>query len=159
MGPREREVLEHAAMLHDIGTFLSHSRHERHAHYLIRHADLLGFDETDIATIAALARFHRKGYPRPDRPELADLDAAARKAMPRLSVLLRLAESLDRSHAGLVDGVRFALPSADEAEIVVRAASEPTLELWGARMHQRAFQKAFGRSLRVRLDPDRPERP
>ena len=86
LGPEEREMLEYAALLHDVGTFLSYSDHHLHSYYLIRHADLLGFDENEIATMAATALFHRKALPAPrfeafsglDRP-LAQGRAAARR--------------------------------------------------------------------------------
>ncbi len=34
LGPTERELLEYAALLHDIGTFLSYTRHHQHTYYL-----------------------------------------------------------------------------------------------------------------------------
>jgi len=152
-GPAERELLVHAAMLHDIGTFLSPTRHDRHASYLVRNADLLGFDGTEIALIAAVARFHRRGFPHAGRAELADLDERARRAVALLSVLLRLAESLDRSHAGLVESAAFRRRGRRSVTLSVRSAAEPTLELWGARQHLPAFQRAFGCRLKLRCGP------
>ena len=38
-----RELLEYAALLHDIGHAIDHDRHHRHTAYLIRNADLDGF--------------------------------------------------------------------------------------------------------------------
>jgi Exopolyphosphatase len=84
--------LGHAALLHDIGTFLSYSDHHLHSYYLIRHADLLGFDENEIATMATTALFHRKAKPGTRHPAFAELDRPMRKAVRLLSVLLRMAE-------------------------------------------------------------------
>src|SRR5262249_10336483 len=63
-GDDERELLEYAAITHDIGAFLSHSNHHRHAYYLIRNSDLLGFNDTEIDVIANVALYHHKGLPR-----------------------------------------------------------------------------------------------
>jgi exopolyphosphatase/guanosine-5'-triphosphate,3'-diphosphate pyrophosphatase len=150
LGPAERELLYYASLLHDIGTFLSHSQHERHAHYMIQNADLLGFNQSEVAAIAAVARFHRKGFPSAKRPEVRDLDRGYQRSLPALSVLLRLAESLDRSHAGLVDAARLQDQGDGHVALLVHAPTEPLLEIWGARQQRAAFRQAFGRQLLIR---------
>ena len=62
--PAARELLEYAALLHDIGHAIEHDRHQRHAYYLIRASDLLGFSPVEIEVIALVARGHRKQAPR-----------------------------------------------------------------------------------------------
>ena len=57
--------------------------------------------------MADLARFHRKKIPRRKDPDLEDLDEHSQKVVILISVLLRLAESLDRSHTGLVKQAEF----------------------------------------------------
>ena len=84
-GPHERELLRYAALLHDIGTFLSYSNHHRHSYYLIRNADLLGFDQADTILMAAIALFHRKGPPNARQPEFAALDPTSRSIVRMLS--------------------------------------------------------------------------
>ncbi|NIP44443.1 MAG: HD domain-containing protein, partial [candidate division Zixibacteria bacterium] len=69
-GSWEKELLEYAALLHDIGTFLSHTNHQSHTYYLIRNADLLGFDHQEILIIATLAYYHRKKRPKSKQKEL-----------------------------------------------------------------------------------------
>ena len=54
-----RELLEYAALLHHIGAFLTYNGYQRHSEYLIRNAELLGFDEDEVAMIATIVRFHR----------------------------------------------------------------------------------------------------
>ena len=84
LGPEERELLEYAALLHDIGTFLSYTRHHQHTYYLIRHADLVGFDQEEIAIMAATAYFHRKALPAPRFEAFSGLDRRSRKVVRRL---------------------------------------------------------------------------
>jgi len=73
---RSRELLGYAAMLHDIGAFLSYNDHHLHTYYLIRNAELLGFDQSEIEIIATTALFHRKGLPKSKSPEVNALDKA-----------------------------------------------------------------------------------
>src|SRR5581483_2632058 len=54
LGNQEKEWLEAAALLHDIGYFVSHAGHHRHSMYLIRSAGLLGFSSSEVVIIAAL---------------------------------------------------------------------------------------------------------
>ena len=61
---REREWLEFAALLHDIGTHISYPRHHKHSYYLIKNGDLRGFEPSEAETIALIARYHRKSAPK-----------------------------------------------------------------------------------------------
>ena len=106
-GERERELLNYAAIVHDIGTFLSHSNHQKHAYYLVRNSDLLGFDDTEIDIIANVALYHRKGLPKKKHPNLAELNRDERHVVSALAAILRIAEGMDRSHLSLVQDIRL----------------------------------------------------
>ena len=153
-GDEERELFGHAALLHDIGTFLSYSDHHLHSHYLIRHADLLGFDENEIATMAATALFHRKARPGTRHPAFAELDQSTRKAVRLLSVLLRLAEYLDRGHSAAVAHAALRAHGRGALVLEVRPAKDWHLERWRLENRREAVEKGLGRTLTVRaLEP------
>ena len=97
LGDREREWLEYAAWLHDVGNHISYERHHRHSYYLIKHGDLRGFEPTEIETIALAARYHRRAEPSRGHEGFADLPKPLRRTVRLLGAILRLAESLDRS--------------------------------------------------------------
>ena len=61
--PHDRELLWAAAMLHDIGMTINYDDHHKHSQYLILNAELPGFAPRELALIALLARYHRKGSP------------------------------------------------------------------------------------------------
>ena len=61
---REREWLEFAALLHDVGTHISYPRHHKHSYYLIKNGDLRGFEPAEAEIIALVARYHRKSAPK-----------------------------------------------------------------------------------------------
>ena len=48
LGDREREWLEYAGLLHDIGNHISYEKHHRHSYYLIKNGDLRGFEPEEI---------------------------------------------------------------------------------------------------------------
>ena len=70
--PSARELLEYAALLHDIGHSIDHDRHNRHSYYLIKNAELLGFSPVEIEMIAQTARGHRKQAAQIDFARIAE---------------------------------------------------------------------------------------
>ena len=90
--PIERELLWAACVLHDIGMTVDYDDHHKHSRYLILNAGLPGFSPVEVAMIAQIARYHRKGTPEPG--PLAELFAEVDLArLERCSALLRLAEA------------------------------------------------------------------
>ncbi len=149
LGERERELLEHAAMLHDIGAFLSYNNHHGHSYYLIRNADLLGFDQTETTIMAAVAFFHRRAFPRKKHPEFAALDERSQSVVRVLCMLLRIAESLDRSHTGLVRSARLSAMDRNAALLRISASQDCQLEIWSVENHEQDFAKVFDRELGI----------
>jgi exopolyphosphatase/guanosine-5'-triphosphate,3'-diphosphate pyrophosphatase len=142
LGSTDRELLEYAALLHDIGEHVSPTGHHRHSAYLIRHGQLRGFDPAEIQLLEALARWHRRGDPKPGE----EFPLADPERLRSLAAFLRLADGLDRSRSGVVRDLDVRVgPSL----VVVRlhADGDPELELWGARRKRELFEKVFGRDL------------
>ena len=147
LGDHERELLEYATFLHDVGSFISYNNHHAHSYYIIRNSELLGFDQGEVAFMANLARFHRKKAPKKKDPGILELDPQQRSMLMVLSAFLRLGESLDRSHAALVRHVRFSRADDDEARIEIVARGDCHLEIWGIEGEKKAFEKVFGKRL------------
>ncbi len=150
LGAPERELLEYAALLHDVGLYLSHSRHHRHSHYLITHGDLRGFLPEEIQAIAAVARFHKGALPRNSSEELAELPTQAREAAIKLAAMLRVADGLDRSHHGIVKRLEVVRDGARVELLVDTGGDDPELALWAARRKSDLWEKCFGSPLGVR---------
>lgn len=150
LGDKERELLRYAAYLHDVGDFISFTNHHFHSYYIIRNADLLGFDQKEVAIMAALARYHRKKAPRRKDPELAGLDQKTYETVATMSAFVRLAESLDRSHGGVVEKASL---KRTNGEVMLELVSDgdPSLEVWGLEGVEKAFRRVFGLDLTVKL--------
>lgn len=98
LGKDERELLLHAATLHEIGIHVSYQRHHRHTYYLIRHAGLKGFTDDEVAMIANVARYYRKAPPAEGDENLQELSEEQRDIVVKLVAILRIADGLDRGH-------------------------------------------------------------
>lgn len=143
----ERELLSHAAMLHDIGVQVGYYDHHKHSAYLVFNAGLQGFTHREIVLIALLARNHRKGTvdAREFRAILQDDDEAR---LARLSALLRIAEYLERSKSQVVQSLNVEL-GADGVKVQVQAVGDATVEVWDANRRTGLFKKAFGRDIEI----------
>ncbi|MGQ0802829.1 MAG: Ppx/GppA phosphatase family protein [Actinomycetota bacterium] len=151
LGPNDRELLEYAGLLHNIGQHVASEGHHKHAAYLIRHGQLRGFDPREISLLAALARWHRKGDPKA-ADEFAPIDPDDEDRMRKLTALLRVADGLDRSHHDVVRGVDVHVgPSL--ALVRVDADGDVELEQWAARRRRNLFEKIFDRELEVTAHP------
>jgi exopolyphosphatase/guanosine-5'-triphosphate,3'-diphosphate pyrophosphatase len=146
-GDGERELLEYATFLHDIGSFISYTNHHAHSYYIIKNSELLGFDQNEVNFMANIARFHRKRTPRKKDPEILELDTREREALRILTTFIRLGESLDRSHTALVQHVRFSGVEKEIVTLEVVARGDCQLEIWGVDAEKKAFEKIFGKKL------------
>ena len=150
LGDGEREWLEYAALLHDIGVHISYERHHRHSHYLIRNGGLRGFEPAEVEIIALIARYHRQAVPKKSHEEYAALRGPARKAVRTLAAMVRLAEGLDRSHSQAVSGIDF-VPRGDDNLVRLRAAADVELELWAAQRHRAPLERVLRRPMRFEV--------
>lgn len=147
-GAGERELLWAACMLHDIGTAIDYDDHHRHSRYLIEHAGLPGFSPRELALVALVARWHRKGDP--DAGELGDLrQSGDDERLALLSGVIRLAEQLERSRDQAVATVRVA-QGGDGVRLEARTnGADPSVALWAARRGADLLERALGRELEV----------
>ena len=142
---RDREMLEFAALLHDIGQHVSRKGHHRHAAYLVEHGELRGFEPAEVAFLAALVRHHRRGDPKSSESRFGALDPEDRVRLRKLAALLRVADGLDRGRRGGVDDLD-AFVGKDLVVLRLAAHDDAELELWGARRRRELFEKVFDRS-------------
>ncbi|MCB1052431.1 MAG: Ppx/GppA family phosphatase [Acidobacteria bacterium] len=56
----QREMLEWAALLHEIGLAISHSSYHKHGAYLVKNSDMPGFDRADQEQLGFLVLNHRR---------------------------------------------------------------------------------------------------
>ena len=101
------KVLKVAAMLHDCGMRIKYYNHQRHSCYMILNSTIYGVTHREIVLAAFTACCHKKedinAYNWNQFRDILQEDDV--EIVKRLGVMLRIAESLDRSHAGVVKGI------------------------------------------------------
>lgn len=146
----EREYLEAAAVLHDIGYYISHSSHHKHSYYLIRNSEMLGFNFTEIEIIANVARYHRKSHPKQKHEAYFKNDENIKQTIRRLSGILRLADGLDRGHQSKVTGLNISLGKSSLKLVLNSKDNEDLdLELWGVNRRKKLFEEEFGLKIEI----------
>ena len=143
--PDRRELLGHAALVHDVGTRVSPRGHHKHGAYLVRYGELAGFEPEDRALLAALVRYHSRSGPKEDHPEYAALGEESRGVLLPLVALLRVADGLDRSRTANVLGLDVR-PDPDAVRIrLTSTTADPSLDLWGGRRKAVLLSELLGR--------------
>jgi exopolyphosphatase/guanosine-5'-triphosphate,3'-diphosphate pyrophosphatase len=147
---REREWLEYASLMHDIGGHISFSGHHKHSYYLIKNGDLRGFHPDEIEVMALVARYHRRGTPKRSHPQYAQLPATLRRTVRTLASILRVAESLDRSHGQPISGLEVH-DGTEEMVIQLHGAGDAELELWATSRHLEPFEQLVKKPVKLQI--------
>lgn len=152
LGAREREWLEHGALLHDVGVRVSPDRNHKHGAYLVEHAGLRGFSPEEIALIASLVRFQKGRAPRPVYPPYAGLSEDLRKRVHVLAGVLRVAHALGRGGEADVRQVRVRV-SEGRVRIRLAGTSNPEGAAGEAQTQGELLARALDTELRFEARP------
>lgn len=151
MDRHDRLLLKVAAILHEVGTFVSPKRHHKHSQYLILNSEIFGLSRHDIEIVGLLARYHRRGVPSEEERCYAELDDEDRLRVQKLSAILRVADALDRAHARRISSFRVK-QGKRRLELLVPGVHDLTLENAALSTKGQLFTDVFGYD--VLLVPD-----
>jgi exopolyphosphatase/guanosine-5'-triphosphate,3'-diphosphate pyrophosphatase len=143
LGKQERLQLKVAAILHDIGKYVSLRRHYFYSYRLIVSSDILGFSEAEKQVIASIACYHSKGTPSNFDSHFAALTPEQQVTTAKLSAIIRLADAVDRSHRQKAVVKAISL-KGDEMTIKVDAVDDISLEEWTFADKVDFFENVFG---------------
>ncbi len=107
MSPRHRLLLHVAALLHEIGGYVSNRSHHKHSYYLIANSEIFGLNREETVVAALVARYHRRSGPKPSHAEYMALDREGRVLVNKLAAILRVADALSRGHVHTPANLRF----------------------------------------------------
>ncbi|MFN8389733.1 MAG: Ppx/GppA phosphatase family protein [Bdellovibrionota bacterium] len=141
-------LLELAAILHDIGQYVSYTGHHKHSGYLISACHIVGLLPREQNVVAAIARYHRKAAPKLEHPEFARLLPDDRNPVTALAAILRVADALDREHASLIKSVKVDLREK-RAVFSLSGEGDMVLETWAVKKKGKLFEDFFGRDIVV----------
>jgi len=144
------KVLKIAASLHDCGERMKYYGHAKHSWYAILNSSIYGATHREIILAAFVAGCHnREDVPVGEWQKYKeivteeDLDA-----VKKLGVLLRIAESLDRSHCGMVTGLNCDV-LGDSVIMKTIVTGDAALEIRDAERANPEFKKAFRKNLEI----------
>jgi exopolyphosphatase/guanosine-5'-triphosphate,3'-diphosphate pyrophosphatase len=143
LDPRHELLLRIAALLHEIGGFISNRSHHKHSMYLIQNSGVFGLSREDVVLASLIARYHRRALPSPAHPEFAALDRDRRITVSKKAAILRIADALDRNHLQQTEQATISV-SRDELIIAVDGADDLTLERLALKEKGALFEDIFG---------------
>ncbi len=146
----DRELLEYAGLMHDIGYHISHTAHHKHALYIIKNAELRGFSHDEIDVMAHVARYHRRSTPKKRHIEYWGLGSHIKKKIKKLAAILRVADGLDRSHYQNVQNLEIEIET-HAIRLKIQTMDEPQLEIWGATRKSRLLEEVTGKKLVIEV--------
>lgn len=143
---RNREYLEAAALLHNVGLSISRAKHHLHSSYIIRNSDFLtGFTLREVELIAETARYHRKSMPKRKHPEFAALRPEDQQVVKVLCAILRIAVALERTHTRAVRALHC---KRDDRRLIIQVepsdGARPILEVVTARLRRELLERCLG---------------
>ena len=141
--PRFETFLQVAALLHEIGLFVSNRSYHKHTMYLINHSELFGLGKTNLLLTALIARYHRRATPQPKHTGYAMLDRDHRVAVSKLAALLRIAVALDASRHQNIHTIEC-IPKGETLIISTPDAADLSLEQLALQQSSDLFEETFG---------------
>jgi exopolyphosphatase/guanosine-5'-triphosphate,3'-diphosphate pyrophosphatase len=145
--PREYgKLLEAAAYVHDVGHYISDTAHHKHSAYIVANSDMPGFTAQEKKLISLLCRYHRKSMPNARHDSFEELSDEDKWVVLLLSPLLRLADSLDRSHQQLVETMECHLRNGNVI-VYLRSAADTDLDQWAGERAAEIFQQVYDHPL------------
>ncbi len=144
LGRRERLLLEAAAILHDIGTFIRTSGHHKHGEYIVANSEIFGLNRGDLTIVSNVVRYHRKAPPSNLHVNFIALPREDRVVVMKLAAILRVADALDRGHD---QRVRIGAVERREDRLALRAeagTSDLSLERLSLAEKGDMFENVFG---------------
>lgn len=145
---RARELLEVAAILHDVGYFIGHDKHHRHSWHLLIHAPLAGLTAREVAIVAAIARYHRGSLPKTSHEAWTRIAEQDRDLVRLLAGIVRIADGLDRSQTGRVTSVSLE-SGPNVLTVVAHGADDLAVELYGADAKSELLARSLGTRIEI----------
>jgi exopolyphosphatase/guanosine-5'-triphosphate,3'-diphosphate pyrophosphatase len=142
----DRELIEAAALVANVGYLINFEGHHKHSYHLIANSELPGFERRQLQLLANVARYHRASEPKRKHDHYRELAAEDRRRVSALAAILRLALALDRTHQQHVGEVRVRV-GEDGVRIVVQAHGDAEVDVWAAERKVELFEKVFGRKV------------
>ncbi|MDR2542326.1 MAG: HD domain-containing protein [Treponema sp.] len=143
MNRRHRIMLETAAILHDVGTYIRRSAHQKHGQYIVLNSDIFGLHAEELNIIANVINYHRGEPPSQSDIEYIQLQREDRVLVLKMVSILRVADALDRGHTQQIKSITVERRS-ETVVFHVDNTYDLSLELISLEEKGKMFQNVFG---------------
>ena len=146
---RHKLLLEVAALLHDIGTYISAGDHQKHGRYIIANSEIFGLARDDLRIITNVVGYHRGPPPQPSDLNYASLSRDERIVVLKLTAILRVADALDRGHNRRITD--FSVEQTED-EFIIRTSRQDDLALERYSLANKGdlFEEVYGLKVTLR---------
>ncbi|MCL2410776.1 MAG: HD domain-containing protein [Treponema sp.] len=144
MNRRQRIMLEAAAILHDVGTYIRRSAHQKHGHYIVANSEIFGLHADELNIVANVVNYHRGDPPSQSDIEYIQLQREDRILVLKMASILRVADTLDRSHTQQIKNITVERRSETVVFNVDNNAYDLSFELIHLEEKGKMFQDVFG---------------
>ncbi len=137
----DREMLQLAAILHNVGKYISISKDDRRSYDIVRSLEIPGMSNSDMEFLAELIYVH-------DLHHLQDMDMdhshdqARSLRLFKLAAILMLANAMDISHRQKIARVRVQNKKG-RPRFSLYSSEDITLELWNLEQAKAFFDQVF----------------
>lgn len=144
-------LLQVAAILHEVGTYISPRAHHKHSEYIILNSEIFGLDRLDVTIVALVSRYHRHSGPKLDHTLYAALETADRIRVCKLAAILRVADALERTHLQRVSKIHITRTTR-QLQIRLPGLEDAAIERLAMDSKADLFEQVYG--LRVIVEDD-----
>lgn len=143
MGAHDGLLLKVAAILHEVGTYVSPRAHHKHSEYIILNSEIFGLDRRDVTIIALVARYHRHSGPQTDHANYRELSVRDRILVSKLASILRVADALERTHNQRVHDIELRFDS-QRMHLILPGVADVAVERLAMQSKGDLFEQVFG---------------
>lgn len=140
---KHKLLLQIACILHDTGKFLNLKSHYNHSYNIIKNLEIAGLSNQELEIIANVSKYHSTIAPSMADNSYKNLSLTDRMLVSKLSAIIRLGDSLDKSHLQKLENLTVLF---NQKELVVSCTfnQDISLEEWDFKNKCPFFKNVFG---------------
>lgn len=143
LSDQDNLLLHVAAIVHEVGGFVSPHAHHKHSQYLILNSEIFGLSERERTLVALVARYHRMSPPKPTHKLYQALPHEERIRISKLASILRVADALERTHSARVRDLEVSVVK-NKLVLQLKDVSDATTERLALEGKADLFRDVFG---------------
>jgi len=148
MNNEQRQMLEYACILHDVGEFINYIRHHVHSYTIISNSAMFGFDNEELESMAVMAKVHHRRFPDLRDKDLRNMRKKTAVSTLKCAMMLKMADILDRHRTRSVSDIKAEIKD-DDMVLTLISADDIRMEIWSLESVAHDFRKVFGLGLKT----------